>query len=325
MDYEKKYKNALAWAREVMTGETGFIREEVVEVFPELQESEDEEIRQAMINFFKSERIKDGIAVLHFGVNIEKMIAWLEKQGKLPEGFYYVNSDGKKFYSDTLQYGNVRLHIEKQKEQKSYDKVEPKFKVGDWVVYKNDICQIVKREEGCNKLVTTFGIEKELVNERNLSTARLWTIQDAKDGDVLAASDNSVFIFSHCEDGGCFHHVALANDGIIALNKNLKTCWETKRAARPATKEQRDILFQKMHEAGYEWDAEKKELRKIDIISEPKTTHHEGWVNIFKCGLCYSVWDNIYPTKEDALNDIIEGDEGDVYITTIKIEWEEQQ
>lgn len=56
---------------------------------------------------------------------------------------------------------------------------------------------------------------------------------------------------------------------------------------------------------------------------EPKTTRHEGWVNIFKCGLCYSVWGNIYPTKEDALNEI-EGDEGNVYITTIKIEWEEQ-
>jgi len=31
----------------------------------------------------------------------------------------------------------------------------------------------------------------------------------------------------------------------------------------PATKEQRDLLFQKMKEAGYEWDAGKKELKKI--------------------------------------------------------------
>ena len=29
---------------------------------------------------------------------------------------------------------------------------------------------------------------------------------------------------------------------------------------KPATKEQRDLLFQKMKEAGYEWDADKKEL-----------------------------------------------------------------
>ena len=32
----------------------------------------------------------------------------------------------------------------------------------------------------------------------------------------------------------------------------------------PATKEQRDTLFAKMKEAGYIWDAEKKELKKIE-------------------------------------------------------------
>ena len=32
----------------------------------------------------------------------------------------------------------------------------------------------------------------------------------------------------------------------------------------PATKEQRDLLFQKMKEAGYEWDSEKKKLRKME-------------------------------------------------------------
>lgn len=35
-------------------------------------------------------------------------------------------------------------------------------------------------------------------------------------------------------------------------------------STKPATKEQRDLLFQKMKKADYEWDAEKKELRKID-------------------------------------------------------------
>lgn len=39
---------------------------------------------------------------------------------------------------------------------------------------------------------------------------------------------------------------------------------EDKKDIHPATKEQRDILFQKMHKAGYEWDAEKKELKEIE-------------------------------------------------------------
>lgn len=37
----------------------------------------------------------------------------------------------------------------------------------------------------------------------------------------------------------------------------------TDKEPHPATKEQHDLLFQKMKEAGYEWDAEKKELKKI--------------------------------------------------------------
>ena len=36
----------------------------------------------------------------------------------------------------------------------------------------------------------------------------------------------------------------------------------------PATKEQRDLLFQKMKEAAYEWDAEKKKLKKIEVASK---------------------------------------------------------
>jgi hypothetical protein len=33
----------------------------------------------------------------------------------------------------------------------------------------------------------------------------------------------------------------------------------------PATKEQRDLLFHKMKEAGYEWNAEKKELKMFSF------------------------------------------------------------
>ena len=53
----------------------------VEQVFPELAESEDERVRKAMIGFFKHER-EEGITVLHYGVNIERMIAWLENQGE---------------------------------------------------------------------------------------------------------------------------------------------------------------------------------------------------------------------------------------------------
>ena len=55
--------------------------DDVRKILPELKESEDERIRKAMIDFFKHER-EEGITVLHYGVNIESMIDWLEKGAK---------------------------------------------------------------------------------------------------------------------------------------------------------------------------------------------------------------------------------------------------
>ncbi len=76
MDYEKKYKNALEWARQVMNGETGFIRKEVEDVFPELAESEDERIRKELIDYHRS------MAAQADDYVHEAWIAWLERQGE---------------------------------------------------------------------------------------------------------------------------------------------------------------------------------------------------------------------------------------------------
>ena len=84
------------------------------EIFTGLKESEDERIRKALIQLVN----QCDEELLHPD-NARQMLAWLEKQGeKLPVGFYYVNSEGKKFYSDTFKYGDVTLHVEKQGEQK---------------------------------------------------------------------------------------------------------------------------------------------------------------------------------------------------------------
>ena len=72
MNYEKKYKEALANARqEYNTTENVERKQWLEELFPELAESKDERIRKELIKFVK--------------VNIpdeERYIAWLEKQGK---------------------------------------------------------------------------------------------------------------------------------------------------------------------------------------------------------------------------------------------------
>jgi cytosine/adenosine deaminase-related metal-dependent hydrolase len=83
MDYEKLYKEALSRARQFSEHPLQEDSDSIVEyIFPELKElGDEEEVRKAMIDFFKHER-EEGVTVLHYGVNIERMIAWLEKQGE---------------------------------------------------------------------------------------------------------------------------------------------------------------------------------------------------------------------------------------------------
>ena len=243
IDYKKLYEDLVDRIKRMAKAQPLVTKKAIEMHFPEIVESEDEKIRKELIAEVKEQidcipapdcRDKEDDKALK---RLGKWLTWLEKH----------KEENLNAHPKLLNNG-----------------VKSKFKVGDWVVYKNDICQIVKREEGCNKLITNFGIEKELINERNLSTARLWTIQDAKAGDVLVASDGSIFLFKNTIDCACKHYVALTTDGVIKFNEGLEHYWETSIAVHPATKEQSDLLFQKMKETGYEWDAEHKQLKKIE-------------------------------------------------------------
>jgi hypothetical protein len=76
-------------------------------------------------------------------------------------------------------------------EQKPTDNVEPKFKVGDWITfYGDEPFKILKIEAEQNGILDYLLLDqnghdsyynKKYVDEN----ARLWTIKDAKDGDIL--------------------------------------------------------------------------------------------------------------------------------------------
>ena len=82
-NYEKRYKNALEWARQVINGETGFIRKEVEEVFPELKDNDDR-IRKALITYFQRFPYPYG-GIESAGTNAKEAIAWLKKQESVEE------------------------------------------------------------------------------------------------------------------------------------------------------------------------------------------------------------------------------------------------
>ena len=247
MDYEKKYKYAMEamreWIAPCHTHEQ--LNNLKRTIFPELKESEDEKVRKALIRFHKSTMDIDGIK----GYEI---VAWLEKQE---------TSYTKKDVDDAFVEGMAlaKNELEKQSEQKSTDKVEQKFKVGDWVVNKGHSYLIADIDYLDNRyLFEIGGYTHEQLNWEYIENAdnkyHLWTIKDAKEGDVLMS--RSPFIYGkQCPYGGLDWY----NNNFIKASNFIFT----DSPVHPATKEQRDTLFAKMEEAGYEWDDEKIEVKKI--------------------------------------------------------------
>lgn len=208
-------------------------------VIVETKENEDERIW--IINYLSNRMLNSNIIAEK--ENLKKAIAWLKNQG----------------------------------EQKPTEKVEPKFKAGDWILHcgTENTYQVVgikdnKYQMKCNGNYTE---EKIADVER---CARKWDItKDAKEGDVLVSpliGDDKggvqIFMFKCLENrdyaDNCVEFYSRLCLGVFYNNEEHYFMGTTKSPVYPATKEQRDLLFQKMKEAGYEWDADAKVLKKIE-------------------------------------------------------------
>ena len=232
MGYKKKYKEALERAREFQKSKDGLCVLTAESIFPELQESEDERIRKTLLESFEYQ-IKESYPDKEWicGVKLKEIVAWLEKQG----------------------------------EQKATDKVEPKFHEGDWIIDKQGIVhQIEKVIENVTNNTFAYDLVGGGYFNEEVKSCRLWTIDDAKDGDVLYSLDSKQpFIFKHRKP----NEQAAVYCGINTYGKffigNTKDCVITTDKYIPADKFQRDLLFKKIEEAGYEWDDDKKELKLL--------------------------------------------------------------
>lgn len=203
-------------------------------IFPELKENSDEEIRKELTEFLKS----------------------------ASEGCLDISTPYKKF-------GRWLDWLSSRSEQKSDDRVE-KFKVGEWVVNKFGGLWHIDSFDKKNYQVSDGEGNNNYFSIDYQDEMHLWTIADAKDGDVLVASDGSIFLFAGVVDCACKYYAALATDNYVKINKEAKDgYWETSRAVIPATKEQRDKFEKAMSDVGYAFDFDKKGL-KIDFSKHLK-------------------------------------------------------
>jgi len=289
-DYKKKYEDALENLMLKMKDfdEITINREDVEEIFPELADSEerirkefckdiwtfipnekahkyiawlekqndkrsvlnkeDEKIRKTLIEYFNAYP-KD-----YYGeLKKSHILAWLEKQG----------NDPKASYTTIVETGDGGINALVTNELLT-DMDEPKFHEGDWIIskYMHLVMQILNNDNGSYKTVETDGTERNDSYDFIERNFKLWTIQDAKDGDILMA--NAPFIFNGNLEGGIGcpgAHCGINTLGEFTIPEYPKH-W-TGHTTTPAIKEQRELLFQKMQEAEYMWNSDSKQLLSL--------------------------------------------------------------
>ena len=249
-DYKKKYKDTLENLKYIK--ETNKDNKQLVDFieykYPELKENEDERIRK--------ELIRDIIIAMPLEI-AQRYTFWLDK---------FIDE-----YEDKLDRcacesfdKGYKAALEKQDEQNLVDKVEPKFKVGDWVVQENiGVYNVIKI---CKSWYEVIDVENDRysISFDKEYMCHLWSVRDAKDGDILVASAGSIFIFAGLVDCFCKYYVVLTTKNDIKISKGIENSyWETSENVHPTTKEQRDRLFRKILEIGCIWDSKKKEVKKI--------------------------------------------------------------
>lgn len=281
---------------------------DVQDFFPELCEPEDEKVRKTLIRVL-NENVGNGIE--KYGAKLEDALAWLEKQGEqksiIFNNAHVIDSalndycckqynalhkeNGGVLSFARLQHLAMDIYswCKKQGEQKPFDyenaniqqkdfapKVELKFKVGDWILYSGEHYEGVRHITKIDKngyYIERNGLPHGIIPFNHEMCMRLWTIQDAKDGDVLASElCDSIILFKGIEDNNIqfycdydFSEIDVPGDRFAVNNSGQHYGGvEESEDFRPATKEQRDLLFSKMKDSGYEWSEETHQLKKIE-------------------------------------------------------------
>ena len=196
----------------------------------------------------------------------------------------FVDSKGKYFHEC-----NGECTLFPSKDQRDWSKftapwykkdklVEPKFKVGDWIISSvlGTACIMYVNDSNEYQLEYISGEQKfSSIDYVNYAYDK-WTIKDAKDGDVLA-NDHHILIlkelvydlFSNGTPYSVKAYCGIKSNGNFEISKdNWSFCGTLH--IHPATKEQRDTLMKAINDTGYEWDMKKKELNKKEKFN-PKT------------------------------------------------------
>ena len=198
---------------------------------------------------------------------------------------------------------NTECILFPSKEQRDWSKftapwykkeIEHKFNVGQYITDGYVSGQITSIEDNynCYEILDFIGGTNKFIPFTLQDNYHLWNIKDANDGDVIhfgavtaifkkyIGREKCICYCSFCKDGGFEIPIENGDDNVYGGYN-----------ATPATKEQCDVLMKAMNDAGYEWDIEKKELKKLVLNRfDPKTLKPFDKVLIRRGSESYNVW-----------------------------------
>lgn len=149
---------------------------------------------------------------------------------------------------------------------------------------------------------------------------------EPKDGDILfiESSCDNIIIYKESDYGIC-RYVNFSDNRYLYTDNTTVCDKDDVKVIRPATEEEKKLLFDKLKEEGYEWDAEKKEVVKIKWKPKLGDDYWRVDYKFFKFYCAGWIWKNstyeidaynngyVFRTEEecqafcDKLNQAIEG------------------
>lgn len=146
----------------------------------------------------------------------------------------------------------------------------PKFKIGDWIVSddKQRVYQITDISD--NSYFYDHSVKYDFISVADKSY-HLWSINDAKDGDIIK-TEYFIFIFKYIDHNTGVHyycHYELDDCdvderfGIAMPDSTIGSTADRGIHFRPAHQQEKHLLLDEIAKSGYRWDEDKKELRKI--------------------------------------------------------------
>ena len=134
-----------------------------------------------------------------------------------------------------------------------------KYREGQWLYRYGKSPVVINKVAGlCYSVTDTSGNTKTYFETELEETGRLWTLSDAKDGDILSYDNGRwIFIFRSCRDTIIEYYALLSSDG-LTLNESALCVLES--SVKPATADEQKRLLLRLSVEGHIWNAEKKTL-----------------------------------------------------------------